>query len=377
MFRTAAQQPAGDVDPRAFRQSMFEAEDSRAADPAGLATLLAGVESPDPEIRRLAVRALGRLERAELAGRIAQLVDADQPTLRAEAVNALGQSLQRGGALSPHVATLRARLDAETDPDVRGVVAAALGRLPYQDVLEVGRVEAALRPLAGSTEPSIALGAVNGLESLARLQRDRAPLRDETLDALRAAARTVGDGETTRRVRRLALSALIAAGAIDAPAIDLALEDGDPQVRRLAALALVSTEVSERAALVARGDDRSVRDGEVRGATRLRRARPSQRLRTAHVGRRGPEPACGAARAGSPRRRVPGRGIPGQPGRPDCRPARRPRSERCAGVASAGPRLRVAGQPRSGSRRAAAAPFRRPFRVAGADVRGESGRCVG
>ena len=252
MFRTAAQQPAGDVDPRAFRQSMFEAEDSRAADPAGLATLLAGVESPDPEIRRLAVRALGRLERAELAGRIAQLVDADQPTLRAEAVNALGQSLQRGGALSPHVATLRARLDAETDPDVRGVVAAALGRLPYQDVLEVGRVEAALRPLAGSTEPSIALGAVNGLESLARLQRDRAPLRDETLDALRAAARTVGDGETTRRVRRLALSALIAAGAIDAPAIDLALEDGDPQVRRLAALALVSTEVSERAALVAR-----------------------------------------------------------------------------------------------------------------------------
>ena len=84
----ATAQSAAD-DPLAFRQAMLAAEDSRAADPADLATLLAGVGSPDDEIRRIALRALGRLERADLSERIAASLDADAPAVRAEAANAL------------------------------------------------------------------------------------------------------------------------------------------------------------------------------------------------------------------------------------------------------------------------------------------------
>ena len=240
-------QSAGGGGDLAFRQSMFEAEDSRGADPAGLATLLAGLESPDPEIRRLAVRALGRLERADLSDRIAQPIDGAPPAVRAEAANALGQSVQRGGELGAHVTTLIGRLwgnaDAggaysEADPYVRGVVAETLGRLPYQDTDRVHEVEAALASLTDAAELEVRLGAVNGLESLARLQRERGPLTAETIERLRAAARAPGTGEVAGRTRRLALSALIASGGADQATVGAALDDNDPQVRRLAVLAL-------------------------------------------------------------------------------------------------------------------------------------------
>jgi HEAT repeat protein len=243
----------------AFRQAMFEAEDSRGADPAGLATLLAGLESPDLEIRRLAVRALGRFERADLSDRIVQLVDAALPAVRAEAVNALGQSVQRGGALEAHVATLIGRLeytdgvDAESDPHVRGIVAETLGRLPYQDADRVHEVEAALASLTDAAELDVRLGAINGLESLARLQRERAPLTAETIERLQAAARAPGTGEVAGRTRRLALSALIASGGADEATVGAALDDRDPQVRRLAVLALRDAdETDARAAFIGR-----------------------------------------------------------------------------------------------------------------------------
>ena len=252
-------QSAGGGGDLAFRQSMFEAEDSRGADPAGLATLLAGLESPDPEIRRLAVRALGRLERADLSDRIVQLIDDAPRAVRAEAVNALGQSVQRGGELGAHVTTLIGRLedadgaDAEADPYVRGVVAETLGRLPYQDTDRVHEVEAALASLTDAAELEVRLGAVNGLESLARLQRERGPLTAETIERLRAAARAPGTGEVAGRTRRLALSALIASGGADQATVGAALDDNDPQVRRLAVLALRDAdEIDARDALIGR-----------------------------------------------------------------------------------------------------------------------------
>ena len=255
-------QSAGGGGDLAFRQSMFEAEDSRGADPAGLATLLAGLESPDPEIRRLAVRALGRLERADLSGRIVQLIDGAPPAVRAEAVNALGQSVQRGDELGAHVTTLIGRLGgdadaggahSEADPYVRGVVAETLGRLPYQDMDRVHEVEAALASLTDAAELEVRLGAVNGLESLARLQRERGSLTAETIERLRAAARAPGTGEVAGRTRRLALSALIASGGADQATVGAALDDNDPQVRRLAVLALRDAdEIDARDALIGR-----------------------------------------------------------------------------------------------------------------------------
>ena len=250
-----AQSAAGGGGDAAFRQSMFEAEDSRASDPADLATLLAGLESPDPALRQVAVRALGRLERGDLSNRIARLVDAAPPAVRAEAVNALGQSVQRGGALGAHVVALIGRLAADAEPDarVRGVVAETLGRLPYQDTQTVRAVEAALAELTDAGESEVRLGAVNGLESLARLHLERAPLTAETIERLRAAAGTRETGGVAARTRRLALSALLAAGRADTTTVDRALGDTDPQMRRLAALALRDADdLRDRDALIVR-----------------------------------------------------------------------------------------------------------------------------
>ena len=241
------------ADTLVFRQSILEAEDSRAVDPAGLAMLLAGIESPSAEIQQIAVRALGRLERSDLSDRIRPLVEADLPAVRVEAVNALGQSLQLDGDLSVHVTVLLARLNGETNAEVRGVVAETLGRLPYQDVQMVRRVELALARLTDAAEPSVRLGAVDGLETVARLQRDRAPLAVETIVRLRAAGGTSGSNDTDARMRRLALAALSVTGAADAATISVALDDSDSQVRRLAALALHTPgDLAGREALIAR-----------------------------------------------------------------------------------------------------------------------------
>ncbi|HJO37059.1 MAG: peptidylprolyl isomerase [Vicinamibacterales bacterium] len=257
----ATAQSAAD-DPLAFRQAMLAAEDSRAADPADLATLLAGVGSPDDEIRRIALRALGRLERADLSERIAASLDADAPAVRAEAANALGQSLQRDGDPSAFVAALLVRLEREREPTVRGTAARTLGRLPYRDAATVRRVETALAILAASTEPVVRLGAVGGLEALGRLQGEHGPLADGTLARLTAAALARGAGgtgganeanETAARTRRLALSTLIGADAVTSTIIEAVLGDPDLQLRRLAALALRTTaDLPGREPLIAR-----------------------------------------------------------------------------------------------------------------------------
>ncbi|HAK54975.1 MAG TPA: hypothetical protein DCP38_05760 [Acidobacteria bacterium] len=257
----ATEQAASD-EPLAFRQAMLAAEDARAADPAGLATLLVGVGSPDEEIRRIALRAIGRLERSDLSERIAASLEADAPAVRAEAANALGQSLQRDGDPSAFVAALLVRLERERDSTVRGTVAETLGRLPYQDAETVRRVDRALAILAVSTDPVVRLGAVGGLEVLGRLQREHGALADGTLARLTAAALASGApgtgganeaNETAARTRRLALSALIGAEAVTSTIVDAVLGDPDPQLRRLAASALgTDAEISGREALIAR-----------------------------------------------------------------------------------------------------------------------------
>jgi HEAT repeat protein len=75
----------------ALLQRMLVAEDARATEPASLAALIEGLQNPDADTRRLAVRGLGRLERQEHLARVEPLMTDPSPAVRAEAVNAAGQ----------------------------------------------------------------------------------------------------------------------------------------------------------------------------------------------------------------------------------------------------------------------------------------------
>lgn len=241
-----------------FRHALFAAEDARVDDPQGLAILRTGLDSQDVELRRIAVRALGRFERPALVSLIAPYVEDISADVRIEAAHALGQSVQSlpaedgaSGAEDDTVADVSAlllqRLDAETDPAVLGVLAATLGRLPYRTGAAISRAARALTAqLTGGAAPSVLLGSVDGLESLARRHAADTPLAPDTIDRLRAMLTTRAGaqavGEDAAQTRRLAIAALTATGSIDAATAGAAATDADPQVRRLAALALGEAE---------------------------------------------------------------------------------------------------------------------------------------
>jgi len=256
---------AAPAEAQSLLERIFAAQDARATTAAGLEPLLAGIRSSDPRLVLHGVRALGRLERPALVRHILPLATHLRPDVRAEAVNALGQSLARvpralddRSMLPPEMQTVRrallTRMRADADPWVSGVAAQTLGRLPHrsvQSVVEDERLLAALLPAPAGVDPvrtgaalptralqpALVRGAVKGLESLIRTYQRAAPPSAETLARLRGAA-TLGaesPGVDLAVVRRLAWAALNAAAAADMPLIARGLEDADPQVRRLAA----------------------------------------------------------------------------------------------------------------------------------------------
>ena len=256
----AAAQPQSAI---AERHAILAAEDARAPTQASLDVLLAAARSRRAELQRMAVRALGRLERPELADAIAPLLTAATPAVRAEAANALGQAVSRDARLAgPTSQRLIERLKAEKDPSVRGALGETLGRLPYVTTAEALGAETALYdatwkgkyrwgPGASTSRidpaPLPALtGAVKGLESLYRLRA--ALLRPSLMPLIRlrvlavylpkAGAGTPKPGEV--RLRRLAASALVAAKDRDAVTLGFLAKVPDPQTRRLAIIALTS-----------------------------------------------------------------------------------------------------------------------------------------
>jgi cyclophilin family peptidyl-prolyl cis-trans isomerase/HEAT repeat protein len=271
--------------PAALRRRVLEAEDARDGSPDGIAPMLEALKSRDTETRRMAVRALGRLERPALAAAVAQALTDPGPVVRAEAANALGQTVRAGGDLSLASELLFAQLERETHPMVRGILAFALGGLPYKDVDAIRRAEraivAALKAPAADSQPRsdrdipserrefagpvTLLGGLRGLESLARLHAKTAPLESATLQLLRdlavvwrsAVARSEGGptSEAAARLRRLAIAALISARGADANTVSVAFGDADDQVRRLAAQAAAAADPVDTKFV-----DRAIRD---------------------------------------------------------------------------------------------------------------------
>ena len=188
------------------------------------ALLDAAVSSSDPEVRRLAAQANGRLDRA-----IVSAVPAAEPlAVRREMAYALGSSTAADAGV-----LIELWLQAERDDTVAQVLLESLARARYNDAAARDRVEPIL-VAATAASGGRRLGAVKGLEVLIRRDPGR-EIQAATRTRLREiAVDTAGDP----RVRRLAMLALTTARDDDAATLTRAAADVDWQVRRLVALRL-------------------------------------------------------------------------------------------------------------------------------------------
>ncbi len=232
----------GDGGDREVLNTIRNAEDARGRGPEGLAPIQEGISSTIPSVQIAAVRALGRLEDPEQIDRIATLLASSESEVRGEAVNALGQAVF-GGDGERVADLLLEHSSQEEDPDVRGIVGRTLGRIAYDDpdrVREAGKALIALTREAGDDAPLPSLlGAVMGLESLTRINREM-PASEvivARLEELVSYGLPAG-GEEAARIRRVAMMAL---SSLEGPGEDplrSALADTDPDVRRMAVSAL-------------------------------------------------------------------------------------------------------------------------------------------
>jgi cyclophilin family peptidyl-prolyl cis-trans isomerase len=239
------------------RLAILAAEDRRAPTARDLATIRAGLRSRDLDTARVAVRAMGRLERPDVIPDILPLLKSALPEIRAEAANAVAQAAQ-AWKQTPAVRTaavrktgvsktasasvsvdvvasaLVSRLASEDEGTVRGAICQALGRLPYATSEQVEEAESKLtNALAHEDSTDGRLGIAQGLESLIRLNHKIAKPSSEALARLTDLA----SGSATNgaaRIRRLALEALIAVDAVSDALVARAAADSDAQLRRLA-----------------------------------------------------------------------------------------------------------------------------------------------
>src|SRR5262249_12739682 len=131
-----------------FNRPILENEDARAEQPSAI---IAALNSTDPQVQRLAVRAIGRLERVQLADSMRTLLASPDAGVRMETVNALGQMN------APFDVT--GALDQEKDASVRAVIFETAGRLRESPPEIQGIL------LKGLTDtPAARVGAAKGLE---------------------------------------------------------------------------------------------------------------------------------------------------------------------------------------------------------------------
>jgi cyclophilin family peptidyl-prolyl cis-trans isomerase/HEAT repeat protein len=230
-------------------QRVLETEDSRSRDPAAHFTLLEGISWPDPEVQRIAVRALGRQEDPSVLVDIGSLLESPYADIRVEAVNASAQAVAGSEPRRAMVALMN-YLPHEREPEVRGAVLEAMGRLSYQNPDEVGQaydllLQNLVAGLAGGGAVTlrrlphpVILGGARALENLIRTQSQFAPPPPVLATLAQLAGYREVDGEESAQVRRLALAGLVGAGRPAGGVVAAALADEDAQVRRLAVLAI-------------------------------------------------------------------------------------------------------------------------------------------
>ncbi|HEV8599132.1 MAG TPA: peptidylprolyl isomerase [Gemmatimonadales bacterium] len=161
--------------------------------------------------------------------------------MRASAAQAVAQAAQgfrrnpvgrtRDPAWPALLAQLGTRVNVERDSRVRGMLALSLGRLPYATPQEMLQAQEWLIALAGDLRGDASTDVARGIETFARLTRERVPLAEPLLAPVRGLAR---DERADPPARRSALGALLAAKAADSATLNSALRSADPLLRRLA-----------------------------------------------------------------------------------------------------------------------------------------------
>jgi cyclophilin family peptidyl-prolyl cis-trans isomerase/HEAT repeat protein len=284
-----AQAPRRLATDTALLRRILVAEDQRGKGVEGTAPLAEGLASKDTLLRRVAIRAFGRLQRPDLMGAMLSTLRDPSPAIRTEAINALAQSVQsapriadsstasRGarGFMPAAQQALLERLHDESNLTVVGVIARSLGRWPIADSAFARRVEHAITLKVGCCgDFSISLfrfpaGAAHdvaeGLYAIARARRSLGAPSNESVKVMQMAARYGADA----RVRRVGLLGLTAAAALDSATVLGALRDADPQVRRLALAGMGALDPATRAAEVRRAladTDAPVRIDAIRAA---------------------------------------------------------------------------------------------------------------
>ena len=232
------------------RLAVLQAEDRRAPTASDLAVIRSGTHSGDAQTVRLAVRALGRLQRPALMVDITPFLRHALPEIRAEAATAMGQAAQGwkgdqpapAAALEAATAALVARLKLESEPDVRATICETIGRLPYATAAQVEGAERTLLDMAARSDAiGDRLGVAKGFETLARIHRKLRPPGGDAIALLRRMASPgASEAVTGARVRRLALEALASSGGIGEETLLTVAGDQDVQVRRLAMRAAVT-----------------------------------------------------------------------------------------------------------------------------------------
>ena len=239
-------------------QRLLAAEDSRGTGADGLTPLLRAVSSSDTLLRRVAVRGLGRMQRPALGKLLLPLLDDPVPAVRAEAANAIAQSMRRvpragsaeadsaGFPTSAAAKALAGALAKEADRSVIDALAQSLGRLPLPDSAAARAAEAAIR---ARLEAGPGPGLIHGLYTLARARKATGDLVPESITVLRRVA--VGSPDTM--VRRLALRTLATATGLDSATATRAIGDRDDESRRMTLRGAGALSPPLRAELVRRG----------------------------------------------------------------------------------------------------------------------------
>jgi cyclophilin family peptidyl-prolyl cis-trans isomerase len=223
------------VDPEhAVRTTILAIEDARTLTPSELKTLTDLIRS-SPDHRLLAVRALGRIERRDAAPLLVEALR--MPGLRDEAAAALMLVLRANAAQTAPAGDLASALEAliaDAPPPV-------LARLPYTRPDQIQQAEARLLSMIDAGRPYRPYATVaRAVETLVRLNRKLWRPSDETLEVLRRIAR--GDMPLMPRTDWVpplnGMAALMAVGDVTGDMMATVLDNPEPQVRRLAALAL-------------------------------------------------------------------------------------------------------------------------------------------
>src|SRR4030095_14297325 len=128
---------------QSLRDRLLVVEDTRPITDAQISVLR---EALNGNLRRTAIRSIGRTERADLIPLVVPAL-ADGVGIRAEAANALAQMARTPAAVAEVQRLLidRAATDWKWEPwESWGEIAAALGRLPYESAEQVSKAEAGL-----------------------------------------------------------------------------------------------------------------------------------------------------------------------------------------------------------------------------------------